>query len=133
MATVIRRRTASAEPVADAADGRERQPVTELGAQLADVDVDRTLVAVPARTPDAVEELRAAESQAGVGGQILEQIELARGQRDNGRTAKDLAASGVDMDVAGGQDRRLDRGSLLGRVTAAQDGIDTGGENGLVT
>ena len=49
----------SGQPVADAPHRRQGQAGAELLAQLAHVDVDRALVAVPAVAPPAVEELLA--------------------------------------------------------------------------
>src|SRR5665213_3142428 len=73
----------SSEPVADAPHGGEREVGAELLAQLADVDVDRPLVAEPVRAPDAVEELLAGQGQALVGHQERQQVELPGGQRDH--------------------------------------------------
>ena len=55
---------ASAQPVADAPHRGEGQVVAELLAQLADVDVDGALVAVPAVAPHPVEQLPARQGQA---------------------------------------------------------------------
>ena len=51
--------TSSSEPVSDTPDGGEREAVAELLAELGHMDVDRALVAVPIRTPHAVEKLLA--------------------------------------------------------------------------
>ena len=72
---------ASAEPVPDTPDGVERKSVAELLAKLADVDVDRALVAVPIWAPHTVEELLAAQRQPGVFGQKRQEVELSRRQR----------------------------------------------------
>src|SRR5437763_759722 len=47
----------SSEPVPDAPNRRQGESLAELLAELADVDVHRALVAVPARPPDPVEQL----------------------------------------------------------------------------
>src|SRR5438270_1664396 len=100
--TVSRRVIAfrSSEAVPDAPHGGERQGVAELLAELANVDVDGALVAVPSRSPHAVEELLTGESQAGVVGQEPEQVELSRGKRHDVTADACLAPSCVDLHPA---------------------------------
>ena len=76
-----------------------RKDVTELLAQLADVDVHRALVAVPALSPHGIEELAARQRQSAVGGEVGEEIELAGGEGDDFTVHLDLAPTGVDDQV----------------------------------
>src|SRR4051794_5411145 len=104
--TVSRRVIAfrSSQPVPDAPHGGERQGVAELLAELANMDVDGALVAVPPLAPDAVEDLLAGKSKAGVVGQEPEQVELARGEGDDIAADARLAPSSVDLHPAGQHD-----------------------------
>ena len=73
-----------AHPVPDAADRadevRGARVIGELAAQVGDVDVDQVVVAEPVRAPHALEQLRAAERDARLGGERVEQVELDPGQ-----------------------------------------------------
>src|SRR5205085_10402107 len=114
----------SVEAIADTPHGGERQRLAELLAQLPHVYVDRALVAVPVGSPDTVEELLAREREPGVLREELQQVELARGERDDPTVHPHLAPGGVDLDAA-----HHDLGSLAhGRLGAAQDGTYPGHE-----
>ena len=97
----------------------------ELLAQLADVHVDRALVALPVDAPHAVEQLAAGERHAEVVGQVLQQVELARGERHRPAADPRLPAHAVDLDVA---DQRPRRAVAGGPSVAAQDGLHPGDE-----
>src|ERR1019366_7630388 len=73
---------AGAHPVADSAHRANEARVAELLAQVADVDVDDVVVAEPAWSPDALEQLPAAEHQPRLLGERLEQVELELRQLD---------------------------------------------------
>src|SRR5947209_13752767 len=121
MVTVSRRVIPSPQSVPHTPDGGEGQGVAEFLAQLAYVDVDGALVAVPPRAPDPVEDLLAAERQPAVLGQEVQEIELARRQRHNLAIHSRLAAPGVDLHAADEDDV----GSVPRRaVDPAQDGLD---------
>src|SRR5450759_1626058 len=72
--------------VADAAHGanhaRRARIVSELLSQLGNMDVDNVLVAEPARSPNPLEQLAAAEDEPRVFGERLEQLELEPRQLD---------------------------------------------------
>src|SRR5204863_833049 len=97
--------------------------VAQLFAELADVDVDGALVAVPAGAPHAVEELTPGQRDAGVLDEVLEQVELASRQRHHVPVDGGLAAGGVDVDAADGE---LGGRFPLGAVAAPQDRFDPG-------
>ena len=75
---------AGAHPVPDAADGGDeiRRPrvVLQLAPQVGDVDVDQVVVAEPVLAPDALEQLGAAERDARLRGERVEQVELDPGE-----------------------------------------------------
>ena len=89
------------------------------------MDVDRSLVAVPVGAPDAVEQLLAAEREAAVLGEELQQVELARRQRNDTAGDSSLAKSGVDIDVADGDDVVVRTPDAIG---PAQDRLDPGND-----
>src|SRR5947209_11452608 len=76
----------------------------ELGAQAADVDVDDVGARVEAAAPDLVEQLRAGADLALVEDQVLEQQELARGERHRPVAGVGGAAVGVEREPAGAQE-----------------------------
>src|ERR1019366_4204946 len=75
--------TRHAQPVADVAYCLDRVRlafVAELASQVADVDLQHFGARVEVKAPDRVEELLAGEDLVGVAHQILEHLELTRGQ-----------------------------------------------------
>ena len=102
---------AGAHPVSDAADGadevRGARVVGELAAQVGDVDVDEVVVAEPVLAPHALEQLRAAERDARLGGQRVEQVELDPGELERDAVELDLAGRGVDR-------QRAERARIVG-------------------
>src|SRR5262245_54986924 len=77
--------------------------VLKLAAQQADVDIDDTINPGEIVAPDPFEELLAREDTSWDGGEGVEQVELARGQRDRGLAAPDLAPIRVDRQPFEGQ------------------------------
>src|SRR4051794_24293690 len=90
--SVIRRRTGTPtgsafrlQAEADAADGVDQRPPErplELAPQVADVDVDDIGRPLEVLVPDVVEQRRAADHLARPPGEVLEDRELPRGERD---------------------------------------------------
>ena len=81
----------SSEPVPDAPHRGQWQPVAELLAELSHVDVHRAVVSVPVGTPHAVEELAPAQRQASMLRKVLQEVELACGERNDLAAPLDLA------------------------------------------
>src|SRR5437764_6085946 len=90
----------SSQPVPHTPHSDQRQGIAEFLAQLAHVDVDRPLIAVPPGPPHAVEDLLAAERQAHVLGQELQQVELPCGQGHDLTVDAHLPAPGIHLDTA---------------------------------
>ena len=95
------------EAIADVADRADERLVVgaELGAQTADVDVDRACAAEVVVAPDLLQQLLAGEDPAGVLGEELEELELLEREVEGavlelggvGRVVDDEAARGDDV------------------------------------
>src|SRR2546423_232451 len=103
-------RRAMRERVSGMANGFDDR-AAELGAQAADVDVDDVGPGVEAAAPDLLEELGARADLALVEGQVLEQQELARRERDRPCAGVGGAPVRVEGQAAGTQ-------QAVGRVRA---------------
>ena len=127
----------SIQPVAGAAEGDEGKGVAELAPELAHVDVDGALVAVPVVSPPGVEQLPARQGQPAVLGERLEERELAGREIDGCAADPGFPAGEVDLDRAGG-DRGWTTVGRAGRCPRCGAGwraraTSSRGENGLVT
>jgi len=99
----------------------------QLAAQGADMHIHHAVDAGEVGTPDTLEQILAGKDAAGVAGQRVEQIELARGQLDLAALTAHLAALRVDAEQAELKRRAL--GGLVARgARAAQDRLDAGDE-----
>ena len=111
--------------------------VGELAAQVGDVDVDEVVVAEPVRAPHALEQLRAAERDARLGGERVEQVELDPGQLERGAVERDLAGERVDASAsrtgARGRRRRRSACGSRGAARPSRGRRARRRENGLVT
>ena len=98
----------------------------------ADVDVDRALVAVPVRPPDAVEQLAPRQGLAPMAGEVDEEVELPAGQGDGLAAPRHLTPLEVDLEGRPDGDHRP-----VAPLAPTEDGPDPGdhlaGENGLTT
>src|SRR5262249_36850834 len=108
--------------VADAPDRDDRRGVAQLAPQLADVDVDRPRVAGEGVAPHALEQLVARPHEATVVEELPEQVELLRGELDLVVADANLAAAGVDEQLAVLDLRALPLAALGRR--AAKDRLD---------
>ena len=112
------------EAVADAADGldgvADGRVVFELGAQVADVDVDGAGVAVVLVAPDALEQLVAREGAAGVRDEELQELVLLGRQGDGLVVEPCLIRGEVEPQAADGQ-------ALFSRLVLAAALLDAGG------
>src|SRR4051794_16617283 len=95
-------RRAMRERVTGMADGLDDR-ATELGAQAADVDIDDVGSGVEAAAPDLLEQLCARADLALVEGEVLEQEELAGGERHGAVAGVGRATVGVERQAAGAQ------------------------------
>src|SRR3954454_5431835 len=95
-------RCAMRERVAGMADGLHGS-LAELGAETADVDVDDVGARVEAAAPDLLEQLGARAHLALLEDEVLEQQELARGERHRAVAGVGGAAAGVERDAGGPQ------------------------------
>lgn len=112
------------EAVADAADGldgvADGRVVFELGAQVADVDVDGAGVAVVLVAPDALEQFVAREGAAGVRDEELQELVLL-GRQGDGLVVKPCLIQGeVEPQAADGQ-------ALFSLLVLAAALLDAGG------
>jgi hypothetical protein len=98
--------------------------VAQLGAELADVDVDGAGVGGERVAPDPFQDLVAGEDQAPVADQVAEQLELTGGELHRAALEDDLVAGRVDGEAAQ-VERGLGTGFGFG-VGAAQDRLDPG-------
>jgi PHP domain len=80
--------------------------VTELLAEVADVDLDVVLVTEEVVTPDLVENALAGKDLAGIAGEIEQQVVLADRQFHHAVTGAHLASRRVDAEVARAHDPR---------------------------
>src|SRR3954454_22589704 len=111
-------RRLSTEDVARAADRvqQARLPARlELAAQVGDEDLDGVRLRERVVAPDLVEQALARDDDALVAHQVLEQLELARGELDVALRAAHLVGVGVELEVAGHQ-----RGGAARRAAAQQ-------------
>src|SRR6187397_1186758 len=95
-----------AEDVARAADRMEEPGFTtgfELSAEVRDEDLDRVRDREGVVAPDLVEQLLPRDHEALVAHQVLEQLELALGEVDLARIARDLMRVRVQGEVADAQ------------------------------
>ena len=95
-------RRSDGEAVADTAHRANDLAIGDAGellAQVRDVDVDDVVVAEPVLTPHGVEQLTASQHLAGIGGELVEQIELDLGEVDRLAAQFDLAGEGADDQV----------------------------------
>ena len=122
---------AAGEAVADAADGldgvADGRVVFELGAQVADVDVDGAGVAVVLVTPDALEQLVAREGAPGVRDEELQELVLLGRQGDGLVVEPCLIRGEVEPQAADGQalfSLLVLAAALLDAGGAAQHGLD---------
>ena len=99
------------------------------------MDVDEPRVARPAVAPDALEQRRAVERDAGVVGELDEQAVLGRRQRDLVAVATDDVAGAVDRDRADADDvvGRAGGAAAERRSAARTRAASTAGSNGFVT
>jgi hypothetical protein len=95
--------------------------VAELGAELADVDVDGAGVGRERVAPDPFEDLVPGENQAAVADQVAEELELAGGELDRATLEDDLVAGRVDGEVA--QVLGCEVGSVKGLVFRARSSL----------
>src|SRR3954454_2305674 len=95
-------RRAMREGVAGMADGLHGS-LAELGAETADVDVDDVGARVEAAAPDLFEQLGAGADLALLEREVLEQQELARGERHRTLAGVVGAAVGVEREPTGAQ------------------------------
>ncbi len=122
------------EPVADSANGVDAHARVDLLAHLRDVDVDGADVAEPVEAPHAVEDLLTAQRPTRAVGEEAEEVELLGRERDRLAVDADLAAPGVDGDVADLDDLgRAPPPPSARRRTAFTRATSSAGENGLVT
>ena len=96
-----------------------------LRTKAADVNRNRTNVALEFPAPDVLEELFAAEDLLRMLGKEKEEIELAGGEGDGMAVTEDGAAGWIDLKVAGA-DAAL--GLVDGGSGTAEDGVDAGDE-----
>src|SRR5688500_3581242 len=73
---------------------------------MADVDLDDVRVALEVVVPDVLEDLGLAYGLAATPNEVLEERELPRRQLDLGVAATNASRGGVELQVAGGDDRR---------------------------
>src|SRR5262249_50540743 len=104
------------EDVADAAHGLDQPRLTELAAQVADVDLERVGARAEVVAPHVLEDLRAREHLARMLHEQLEQEELGAGELDRALAAGDRVAGRVELQV--GVAEHLAHGS----AAAAQQG-----------
>jgi hypothetical protein len=98
--------------------------VAELGAELADVDVDGAGVGGERVAPDSFEDLVSGEDQPAVADQVAEQVELAGGEVDRAAFEGDLVAGRVHGEAAEVQWGLW--AGLGGGLGPAEDGLDPG-------
>src|SRR5438067_382155 len=84
------------EAVAGVTDGTDRGVVAELLAQATDADVDDVGAGIEVVAPDLGEQTLAAEHLARIGGQLVQQLELAVGELDDAVAGSRLPACRVE-------------------------------------
>src|SRR3712207_2745426 len=101
-----------AEDVARAADRMEESRLPtgfQLSSQVGDEDLDRVGDREGVVAPHLIEQLLAADDQALVAHEVLEQLELALGELDPAVAARDLVGVGVEHQVAHAEGRHAAR------------------------
>ena len=119
----VRRRVMSVEPVADAPDGLEREAVAELLSELADVDVDRAVIADPVLAPDRVEKLTARQRETPVVGQVVKQGELIPKEEESFNHTARVCRIGPDKKLKLSMVYPMNVGRNFAEVLRALDGL----------
>ena len=101
------------------------------------MDVDGSVVADPPDTPNAVEQLEAAQGESSVLGEVVQKVELASGEGNRLTRQGHFAPPGIDHEVPAEVDRCWPACGGGGAAAATEDRLDASdkftGENGLVT
>ena len=99
-------RRETGEHVADAADGDDAGAAGDLPPQAADVDVERAIERRRLAAPRGARQVVAQHLAAGVPDEVLEQVELDRGQVDAAALDAGLARGALEPHAAGFGDAR---------------------------
>src|SRR5262249_18515625 len=93
----------------------------ELAAKVRDEDVHGVRLGEGVVTPDVVKQRLARHDEALVAHQVLEELELARGQLDVALAAEDLVSARVEAQVADREERAAARGAAAQQGAQARE------------